>query len=638
MPKPLLPISGKPAINWWFDELKNKIGGKIYLVTNAHKWADCNYIPKYNILNNGDTSHEENQSFLSNVELVSRVKSLNDKTIIVQAELLFDPVRDVHFTNMLFDDDGSDKIIFCNNSISGEVHQKEFVLSKNLSDELSEKFRVWDVDDSSLMACVFGQNVLSLIDQYLLSMSKRSIVVGCKFGDDIEQFLKFVIHQNHCAKIISLSNIRLFKWKDPILDLSSYLSTFRYSLDQMLGQYLIHPTKRRSDPIITRSYARIGLMGNPSDGFYGKTISLLISNFFAEITLIPNKILDAQEYSRIAFLPSLTFTATSFSSIQSLASIFSLERYSNADILLHATCKVFYTHCRGQNISLHNQGFKILLETNIPRQVGLAGSSAIITAFWKGMMRFYCIDDAKIALSLQAKLILDVEKVELGINAGLQDRVIQTYGGLMYMDFEKEMMLKNNGIGKYERIDENLLPKGLWIAYDINPSDSGKIHSDVRKRYESGNQKVIHAMEKFASLAERARQLLLDSSHNSFLKRKQLASLMTENFNLRKEIYDKAIDAKSLRMIELANMHGFAAKFTGSGGAIVGLWNGDGDDGNVVTKDSDGSHFKHWSEKDEAYNGKREMMQIELLKRDLQKEGFVFCEVKLLNEKFDEDN
>ena len=31
-----------------------------------------------------------------------------------------------------------------------------------------------------------------------------------------------------------------------------------------------------------RSYARIGLLGNPSDGDHGRTISLLIENFYAE--------------------------------------------------------------------------------------------------------------------------------------------------------------------------------------------------------------------------------------------------------------------------------------------------------------------------------------------------------------------
>ncbi|CAG8449980.1 7134_t:CDS:2, partial [Acaulospora colombiana] len=35
VPRSLLPISGKPAMNWWFDELKSRIDGNVYLVTNA---------------------------------------------------------------------------------------------------------------------------------------------------------------------------------------------------------------------------------------------------------------------------------------------------------------------------------------------------------------------------------------------------------------------------------------------------------------------------------------------------------------------------------------------------------------------------------------------------------------------------
>ena len=33
------------------------------------------------------------------------------------------------------------------------------------------------------------------------------------------------------------------------------------------------------------SVCRVGLMGNPSDGFYGKTIALSIENFWAEVTI-----------------------------------------------------------------------------------------------------------------------------------------------------------------------------------------------------------------------------------------------------------------------------------------------------------------------------------------------------------------
>ena len=34
-----------------------------------------------------------------------------------------------------------------------------------------------------------------------------------------------------------------------------------------------------------RGYARAGLIGNPSDGYHGKTISLVVRNFFATVIL-----------------------------------------------------------------------------------------------------------------------------------------------------------------------------------------------------------------------------------------------------------------------------------------------------------------------------------------------------------------
>lgn len=40
--------------------------------------------------------------------------------------------------------------------------------------------------------------------------------------------------------------------------------------------------------VVERSFARIGLIGNPSDGFNGKTISVAVRNFFATIRLKPS--------------------------------------------------------------------------------------------------------------------------------------------------------------------------------------------------------------------------------------------------------------------------------------------------------------------------------------------------------------
>ena len=76
-------------------------------------------------------------------------------------------------------------------------------------------------------------------------------------------------------------------------------------------------------------------------------------------------------------------------------------------------------------------------------------------------------------------------------------------------------------------------------------------------------------MQQFASLAEQARDALSSNDHYTF------ASLMNQNFDLRRKLYgDEVIGEKNLEMIGIARRHGHAAKFCGSGGCIVGLWDG----------------------------------------------------------------
>ena len=47
---------------------------------------------------------------------------------------------------------------------------------------------------------------------------------------------------------------------------------------------------------------------------------------------------------------------------------------------------------------------------------------------------------------------------------------------------------------------------------------------------------------------------------------------MNKNFDLRRKIYgDAALGELNLRMIEIARQFGSAVKFSGSGGAVIGL-------------------------------------------------------------------
>jgi glucuronokinase len=190
----------------------------------------------------------------------------------------------------------------------------------------------------------------------------------------------------------------------------------------------------------------------------------------------------------------------------------------------------------------------------------MAGSSAIITACWRSLMKFY---EISIPNNLLASLVLSVENEELGIPAGLQDRVIQAYEGVVFMDFNRAHVEKH-GYGFYEPLDPALLPK-LYVAYTTRLSEGTEVfHNDIRGRWKRGEREVVSAMHQWAGLAQRVRDLLLAG------RGEEIGPLLNENFDLRRRLY--RISAGNLAMVETARACGASAKFTGSGGAIVGTY------------------------------------------------------------------
>lgn len=307
-----------------------------------------------------------------------------------------------------------------------------------------------------------------------------------------------------------------------------------------------------------RTYARIGLMGNPSDGFFGKTISACITNFCATVKLRESKLLN--------ITPHEVYDPAGFDSLSALEVTAKRDGYYGGIRLLYATCKKFSQYCRESGIPLDERNFTISYETNIPRQVGLGGSSAIIVSLWKALMEFYGLTDDDMTLEIQPALILSVETEELGINAGLQDRVIQTYGGTVFMDFDKSVM-DSLGHGIYERMDSALIPQ-LFLAWiEGSGKDSGKMHNQIRFRFNQGDMEVTEAMAEFADFACEAKQALEKGD------RRRFGELMNMNFDLRRKLYgDDVIGAKNLQMINIARGMGAPAKFPGSGGAIIGMY------------------------------------------------------------------
>ena len=268
------------------------------------------------------------------------------------------------------------------------------------------------------------------------------------------------------------------------------------------------------------AYARAGLMGNPSDGYHGKTLSIIVGNYRAHVALY--------EWDQVEIVLSQE-DRSAFRSVEELARDVRLHGYYGGIRLVKATIKKFVEYCHRQGHKLHDRNFSVRYESNIPRQVGMAGSSAIIVATLKCLTEFYGIDIPKRACP---SLVLSVEIEELGIAAGLQDRVIQIYGGLVYMDFSPEMAVIVDGFecGHYESIDPSGLPP-LYLAYRTDVSEPTEVvHNDLRLRYRRGDPDVVGAMEQFAELTVQARRAILEGDA------RQLARLIDANFDLRRSI------------------------------------------------------------------------------------------------------
>jgi len=303
-----------------------------------------------------------------------------------------------------------------------------------------------------------------------------------------------------------------------------------------------------------KAYARAGLMGNPSDGYHGKTLSIILRNFFAEVTLYEwdqlELVLSQEDQSR-------------FRSIDELVRDVELHGYYGGIRLVKATIKKFAEYCRRQGITLHDQPFSIRYESNIPRQVGLAGSSAIIVATLRCLMEFYGVE---ILRDVQPSLVLSVEIEELGIPAGLQDRVAQIFEGLVYMDFAQDRVraLEGYACGIYEPLLFSQLPP-LYVALSTEVSEPTEVvHNNLRARYEAGETAVVDAMGKFAELTVLAREAILSGDTD------RLGELIDANFDLRLSIC--RIPAGQAAMVDLARKCGVTAKFAGSGGAIIGTY------------------------------------------------------------------
>uniref|UniRef100_A0A8C7UUJ3 Glucuronokinase with putative uridyl pyrophosphorylase n=1 Tax=Oncorhynchus mykiss TaxID=8022 RepID=A0A8C7UUJ3_ONCMY len=515
VPKALLPgIGGKKILDFWWETVNTRqLFSEVYLVTNADKykhyerWATANDFPVENVVNDGSTTLEGRLGAVADLELAIRSRKLQDDIMVIAGDMLCaDQNFDIAQVLRFFRSKPGELAIYY------ELEEGEKSSSRGIVEVCPETHRI--------------SRFLEKPQEGVTALRLASVVFYCLRKATLPYLSDFLTLQPQAQDrtfgrfwewIINEEKLPVFGMKLPTgFQLIGQVGLSDYT--KWLAHYSAQQQQCPAKPITCRSYARVGLMGNPSDGFNGKTIAMTISNFWAEVTLM--------ESQALVLLPHPLNDPTEFGSLQDLYCISRKEGYLGGLRLLQATCKKFYQFCSKQGIALTKQNFTLKYDTNIPRQVGLAGSSAIVSATLKCLMKFYNITESDLPKPTRANFILNVETDELFITAGLQDRVVQVYEGLVYMDFSKQLM-DEQGYGEAE---------------------------------------VVEAMKSFAGLTDQARVALQGMDWS------RLAQLMDENFALRLSVYtEDCLGPGNLKMVQLARQFGSAAKLPGSGGAVVGL-------------------------------------------------------------------
>lgn len=257
--------------------------------------------------------------------------------------------------------------------------------------------------------------------------------------------------------------------------------------------------------------ARAALAGNPSDGYGGAVLAVTLDLWRAEA--------EATAAERLTVSPPSE--------------------------LVEATVQRF-----ARDLDAGAARTAIRWRTSIPVGVGLAGSSALVITVIRALCGIY---GRELVPGELAALALAVETEDLGVVAGLQDRVAQAYEGLTFMEFGTPHV--------YERLDPELLPP-LLIAWRADAGGhSGEIHAVLKERHRTGERLVHETMASLAEVARDARDALVRRELGRFVE------CLDRTFELRKRVL--ALDPRCLEMVELAHRHGASANYTGSGGAIV---------------------------------------------------------------------
>jgi galactokinase/mevalonate kinase-like predicted kinase len=209
---------------------------------------------------------------------------------------------------------------------------------------------------------------------------------------------------------------------------------------------------------------------------------------------------------------------------------------------------------------------RITYETDVPRQSGMGGSSALLVSLLQALCAFRGAPLGRYQLAEGARAIeLDLMKVV----CGYVDQYMCTFGGLCHLDFRGKQLARPQGEEPYatvESLSHEVQDLPFVLAYTGVRHVSGAVHSPIRERWLAGEAEVVAGYERVTQLAGLGKRAFLAVEWERF------GALMNENHDIQRGFGGSG--ESNERLIEAALAAGsLGAKLAGAGdgGTIVAL-------------------------------------------------------------------
>ena len=210
---------------------------------------------------------------------------------------------------------------------------------------------------------------------------------------------------------------------------------------------------------------------------------------------------------------------------------------------------------------------RIQFGTEIPRQSGVGGSTALLVSLLRGLLGWL---DREVDPFELAELSRRTEREVMGVTCGWVDHYLCTFGGLQHIDLAGKEAWRPADAQPFASVEDlgasvPLLP--FVLAFTGVRHDSGSVHAPAWERLEQKDPEVTKAHVRMAEIGREGRVALLDADWA------RLGALMNENHTIQRGLGGSG--ESNDRLIDVALQAGApGAKLAGAGhgGTIVVLW------------------------------------------------------------------